>query len=75
MADPDWTDPCAVLAWLRPQYYRVAGGLQEVKIVYGGRETQYGIASLEKLDGVIARLESQCAALEGRTKRRAIVAG
>ena len=53
MADPDWTDPCAVLTWLRPQYYRVAAGQQEIRIVYAGRDTQYGLSNIDQLGAVI----------------------
>lgn len=77
MADPNWSDPCEVLAWLRPQAYRVQAGLQEVRIVYAGNDTTYSPANLSALLSFMRQLESECAAKQGlRTgRRRAIIAG
>lgn len=70
MADPNWEDPCAVLAWLRPQYYRVAAGLQKVQIRHGDKAQAFGQADIGKLDALMARLERQCAA-QSRPRPRA----
>lgn len=74
MPDPDWTDPCAVLAWLRPQYYKVKAGVAELRIVYKGRDTQYGAADIDALDRLYQQLQSDCAAKTGDSagRRRAI---
>jgi hypothetical protein len=74
---PDWTDPCAVLAWLRPQYYAVASGTAEVEIDYAGRRTKYSMASITRLDALMRELESACARKQGVTtgRRRAFTAG
>ncbi|MEK9754325.1 MAG: hypothetical protein VW338_14110 [Rhodospirillaceae bacterium] len=74
--DPDWTDPCAVLTWLRPQYYKVAAGVSTVSVSHDGVSVSYNQASLDKLAALMRRLESDCAvASGGARKRRAIVAG
>jgi hypothetical protein len=77
MADPDWTDPCAVLAWMRPQFYKVQAGLQEIRILYAGNDTHYGLANLPALQSLMRQLESECAAKQGATanRRRPIIAG
>lgn len=77
MADPDWTDPCAVLAWLRPQFYKVSAGMQEIRVVYAGHDTTYNAASAEKLGDLMRRLESECATKQGATtgRRRAFKFG
>lgn len=76
-ADPDWTDPCAVLTWLRPQYYRVAAGAAEVEIEYAGRRTKYAAANIGALASLMSQLEAECARRQGATtgRRRAIIAG
>jgi hypothetical protein len=76
-ADPDWTDPCAVLAWLLPQYYRVLSGQQEVRILYAGRDTTYNNVNATQLTALKQQLEAECARKNGveTGRRRAIVAG
>jgi hypothetical protein len=75
--DPDWNDPCAVLAWLTPQYYRVVAGRQVVEIRHGDTTTSYGQANLDKLNALMQRLTADCAAKNPQTKkrRRAFTAG
>lgn len=77
MADPDWTDPCAVTAWLRPQYYALATGGQATRIVYAGRDTTYTPADADKLLALLRTKESECAAKTGTRvgRRRAFRAG
>lgn len=75
MADPDWTDPCAVLNWVRPQYYKVASGQQVIMVRDGESQAQFSIASIDKLDALMRRLESECAAAQGKRRRRAFTAG
>jgi hypothetical protein len=77
MADPDWTDPCAVLAWLTPQYYKVVSGKAVVQVRRGDVLTQYGQADVDKLNALIQRLRFDCAAKTPATKirRRAFTAG
>lgn len=74
MPDPDWSDPCAVLIWLRPHYYKVAAGVQEIRITYKGRDTQYGQANLQQLGMLMQQLEADCARKNGTAvgRRRAI---
>jgi hypothetical protein len=76
MADPNWSDPCAILAWLRPQYYRIAAGLQTTKVRFrhgdGEREVMFSQGNLKSLEELMSRLEADCA---GRGRRRAIVCG
>jgi hypothetical protein len=75
--DPDWTDPCAVLAWLLPQYYRVLSGQQEVRIVYAGRDTTFNQTNAEQLTRLKQQLETECARKNGVStgRRRAFIAG
>lgn len=77
MADPDWTDPCAVAAWLRPQYYALAAGGTATRIVYAGRDTTYTPADADKLLALLRTKESECAAKTGAKigRRRAFRAG
>lgn len=77
MADPNWEDPCAVLAWLRPQYYKVVAGAAVVTLQHGDRQTTYSQANKEELGRVFRQLESECAAAQGSTtgRRRAFTAG
>lgn len=77
MADPDWTDPCAVLAWLRPQYYKVVAGLATVTTQHGDTTLTFGQANKDGLATLMRQLESECAKAQGLTagRRRAFVAG
>jgi hypothetical protein len=72
MIDPDWGDPCAVLAWIRPQYYKVVAGAQVVTIHDGDQQVTFSQANKNDLAALIARLEADC---QGRPRRRAIIAG
>lgn len=76
MADPDWTDPCAVLAWLRPQYYQVIAGGSVTVIRHGDEWTHFGPSDIKALENLMRTLENECAVAQGlRAKRRAITAG
>jgi hypothetical protein len=77
MADPDWTDPCAVAAWLRPQYYALVTGGAATRIVYAGRDTTYTGADADKLLALLRTKESECSAKNGTRigRRRAFWAG
>jgi hypothetical protein len=77
MADPDWTDPCAVAAWLRPQYYALVTGGSATRIVYAGRDTTYTGANADQLLALLRAKESECAAKLGAKigRRRAFRAG
>lgn len=74
MADPDWTDPCARAAYLRPLYYKLLAEGGVVRVRAGSRETQYQPADADKLAALLAAAESECAAKQGLTtgRRRAI---
>lgn len=76
-ADPDWTDPCAVAAWLRPQYYALVTGGAATRIVYAGRDTTYTPANADALLALLRTKESECAAKTGAPtlRRRAFRAG
>lgn len=77
MADPDWTNACAVLEWLRPQYYRVAAGQQTVTVKHGDDSVTYSMGSVDKLAALMQQLRSECAASQGATtgRRRAFTGG
>lgn len=75
MADPDWTDPCAILTWLRPQYYRVLAGAHVVQIRHGDTFTAYSETNVSQLGALMRQLEADCRAASGESRRRAFVAG
>lgn len=75
MADPDWTDPCAVLTWLRPQYYKVVAGVAVVTTQHGDTQTTFSQANKAELGALMRQLESQCAAKQGNQRRRAWTGG
>lgn len=77
MADPDWTDPCAVAGWLWPKYYSLISGGAETRIVYAGRDTTYTAANADQLLALIRVKESECAKKTGAKigRRRAFRAG
>lgn len=77
MADPDWNDPCAVAAWLKPQMHKVAAGLATVEVKYGDNAVKYSVANHSALLALYNDAVSQCAKKSGTTtgRRRAFVAG
>jgi len=77
VADPDWTDPCAVLAWLRPQYFKAMAGLATVTLTHGDTTVTYGQANKRELQAFFRELQSQCDAAQGvkTHRRRAILGG
>jgi hypothetical protein len=75
MADPDWTDPCDVLAWLRPQFYKVQSGLAVVSVSHGEASTTFRQANARELANLMRTLESECRAAQGGKRRRAFTAG
>jgi hypothetical protein len=77
MPDPDWNDPCAVLNWLRPKYYAAAAGSAVVSVKYGDNEVQYSSRNnnLSQLETLMKRLEADCAAKCGKSRRRSFIAG
>lgn len=76
----DYSDPCAVLAVLRPAYYAILGGsnAEIVKFSAGNgtsREVTYTRVSITKLEGEIRRLEEACyKQTNGKTQRYAVTA-
>lgn len=82
MADPvDYTDPCAVLAVLRPAYYALLGGsnVETVEYSSGAGETKrvtYNRTKLDVIQAEVRRLEQLCAAkTSGKATRFAITPG
>jgi len=75
MADPDWTDPCAVLTWLRPRYFKAMtdGGVIEVR--HGDELNRYSAVNMNELRALMQQLEQQCNRAQGLSRRRAITAG
>ncbi len=74
-SDPDWEDPCAILTWLRPQYYKVAAGRHTIQVRHGDTETRYSDANIQQLGNLMRQLEADCRAATGSARRRAFVAG
>lgn len=66
-------DPCAALQALRPALMklRVQGQVQEVK--FRDRDLKFARSDVNDLQALVAQLESECAAKQGkRSPRRAI---
>lgn len=76
MADPDWTDPCAVAAWLKPQLYKVAAGTSAVSIRQGENQNSFTQANYPALMELYREAVSNCAKKTGSKtgRRRAFVA-
>jgi hypothetical protein len=69
-------DPCAALAALRPAYMKLRAGGGVAEITFRDRTTKFHAAELKEFGALIAQLESECAAKQGRRpKRLAITAG
>jgi hypothetical protein len=77
MADPDWNDPCAIAAWLKPQLYKVAAGQGTLQVRYGEQWISYSQSNYTALLTLYNDAVSQCAKKNGTTtgRRRAFVAG
>lgn len=79
--DTDYSDPCAVLAKLRPAYYALVAGEKVAKVeMTTGNGTSKSVAyqktDLAWLKAEIGRLESACKAKQtGRPAVSAVVAG
>jgi len=76
----DYSDPCAVLAVLRPAYYELLAGAKAQTVTFAAgngsqRSVTYYQTSLKELRAEIARLEVQCAAASGGSRRRCVYAG
>ena len=70
----DYADPCALLATLRPAYYRLLAGEAEEEIEgTDRRRVRFQRGDLKGLAAVIADLESRCAAKSGKRRRFAMV--
>lgn len=76
MADPDWNDPCAVAAWLKPQLYGVAAGTVVVDVRDGDKRVAYGQGNYPALIALYRDAVSQCARKTGSStgRRRAFIA-
>jgi hypothetical protein len=77
MADPDWNDPCAVAAWLKPQLHMVAAGQAVAEVKYGEQDVKYSQANYSALLTLYTDAVSQCAKKNGvpSGRRRAFVGG
>lgn len=77
MADPDWNDPCAVAAWLKPQLHQVAVGAQVVMFRHDLVQTTYSQANYQALLSLYRGAVSECAKKTGTSagRRRAFIAG
>lgn len=77
MADPDFDDPCAVAAWLKPQLHKIAVGQQVIEIRHGDDHTIYSQANYPALLTLYRDAVAECAKASGSTtgRRRAFIAG
>jgi len=73
--DPDWTDPCAILAWLRPQYYKIVAGAKVIRTQHENSSVTFSEINSKNVAAVFRQLEDACARSQGLKGRRAIVAG
>jgi hypothetical protein len=76
MADPDWTDPCAIATWLKPQLYKVAAGSSVVTVRHGENQTSFSQANYDALTALYLEAVSDCAKKTGNKlgRRRAFTA-
>jgi hypothetical protein len=65
MPDPDWDDPCAVLAWLRPFYLKRMAGETVQTVGFDSRTVGYATGDLKTLANTIAQYEAACAKKQG----------
>lgn len=69
-------DPCAALKILRPAYMKLVVGGTVARVTFRDRTVEYHRTDLVSFKALIAQLESDCAAKQGRAGRRhAITAG
>jgi len=69
-------DPCAALIAIRPAYMRLRVEKSVQRVTFRDRTVEYHAGDLEQLGVLVAQLESECAAKQGRARPRfAITAG
>lgn len=68
--EPDWNDPCAALAALKPAYYQAMAGGVILEVRFGTEWTKYSPANFDKLEALILRLEASCAKAKGERPKR-----
>lgn len=77
----DYSDPCAVLAVMKPAYYRLMAGQAAQQITYTAgngttKTVMFHRTDATRLSGLIAKLEAECAEKQGQARKRfAIRAG
>lgn len=77
----DYDDPCALLAVMRPAYYKMIAGQSAMQVTYTGgngttKTVMFHRTDLSRLSTLITRLEAECAEKQGKPRRRfAIRAG
>lgn len=69
----DYSDPCALLAALRPAYYRLLAGEADFEIEgTDRRRLRFAQTDIKGLAAVIRDLEGQCSAKSGKRRRFAM---
>lgn len=69
----DYSDPCALLAALRPAYYKLIAGEADFEIEgTDRRRVRFAQTDLKALAAVIRDLEVQCGARTGQRRRFAL---
>lgn len=69
----DYSDPCALLAALRPAYYRLLAGEADFEIEgTDRRRLRFAQTDIKGLAAVIRDLEGQCSAKAGKRRRFAM---
>lgn len=70
----DYSDPAALLAQLRPVYYRLVAGQAESELEGADRRRlRFQQADMGRLEKLIAKLEADVARIEGKPRRFALV--
>lgn len=76
----DYDDPCAILAAMRPAYYRLMAGQSAQQVTYtAGNGTSKTVmfhrTDATRLATLITKLEAECAEKQGKARRRFAIRG
>lgn len=75
MADPNWSDPCAVYEWGSAILPKLLAGQATVRTSHGDTSVEYSAGNAREFATYLRQKYSECQAATGGTRRRAIVMG